>query len=222
MPNQNWPAVIPIPEATGDYLSPKTTETTRIDFTEFFMRFQHAPDAHPMYKHVFVTHQQLAKLLIEHPAMRPNLQQTFSTPANSKNKVYFMWDFVLRTFQHLAAQVDPRDPLSSPMFSDVVGRAWQAKFLTIDETGELNKMNASVGYSDDNGVEFTDEIKALANTLDNLPDGCAGCGKEKRDNGKLLMVCAKCKEEKYCSTDCQKKRWKSHKRHCEPAPATAA
>jgi hypothetical protein len=108
------------------------------------------------------------------------------------------------------------------MFSDVVGRAWQAKFLTIDETGELNKMNASVGYSDDNGVEFTDEIKALANTFDNLPDGCAGYGKEKRDYGKLLMVCAKYKEEKYCSPDCQKKRWKSHKRHCELAPTTAA
>lgn len=73
MPDPNWPAVIPIPEATGQYLSLKTTETTRTDFTDFFLRFQHAPDAHPIYKHLFVTHQQLAKLLIEHPAMRPNL-----------------------------------------------------------------------------------------------------------------------------------------------------
>lgn len=30
--------------------------------------------------------------------MAPNLQQTYMTPAASKNKVYFMWDFVGRTF----------------------------------------------------------------------------------------------------------------------------
>ena len=29
--------------------------------------------------------------------MTPNLQQTYMTPAASKNKVYFMWDFVGRT-----------------------------------------------------------------------------------------------------------------------------
>jgi hypothetical protein len=145
-------------------MSPDPNTTSRIDFTDFFMRFQHAPDAHPLYKHFFVTHQQLAKLLIEHPAMQPNLQQTFSTPANSKNKVYFMWDFVLRTFQNLVAQVDPR-----------------------------------------------------ADKLDNVPIGCAACGKEKRDDGKKLLVCARCKAETYCSTECQKKRWKSHKRKCEPA-----
>lgn len=217
MPNPNWPAVIPILEATGEYLSPNTTSTTRIDFTDFFLRFQHAPDAHPLYKHLFVVHQELAKLLIEHPAMKPNLQQTFSTPANSKNKVYFQWDFILRTFQHLAAQVDPHDPLSSPMFSDVVGRSVQAKMLIIDETGRLEKTNASIGYKDDGGVEFTDEIKAVANKLDELPDCCAACGKEQREEGRVLLLCARCKEEKYCSTDCQKNRWKKHKRECEPA-----
>ena len=29
--------------------------------------------------------------------MAPNLQQTFRTPAASKNNVYFMWDYVGRT-----------------------------------------------------------------------------------------------------------------------------
>jgi hypothetical protein len=74
-----WPAEIAIPEATGQFMSPDTIKTTRIDFTDFFLRFRHAEDAHPAYKHLFVTHQQMAKLLIEHPAMKPNLQQTFST-----------------------------------------------------------------------------------------------------------------------------------------------
>lgn len=32
-----------------------------------------------------------------HEAMQPNLQQTYMTPAVSKNRVYFMWDFVGRT-----------------------------------------------------------------------------------------------------------------------------
>ncbi len=35
--------------------------------------------------------------LAHHPAMAPNLQQTYMTPAASKNNVYFMWDFVGRT-----------------------------------------------------------------------------------------------------------------------------
>lgn len=109
-----WPAEIPIPEETGNFMSPDTTKTTRTDFTDFFLRFRHAEDAHPLYRQLFLTHQQLAKLCIEHPAMRPNLEQTFSTreqrypllwrkwncshatAANSKNKVYFMWDFLLR------------------------------------------------------------------------------------------------------------------------------
>lgn len=148
--------------------------------------------------------------------MKLNLQQTFSTPANSKNKVYFMWDFV-RTFQHLAAQVSPQDPHSLPMFADVIGRSIQAKQLTIDQTGHLNAMNASVGYKDDKGVGFTDEIKTLAAALDYFPSGCAACGKEEREDGNALLMCARCKKENYCSTDYQKKRWKVHKKSCQPA-----
>jgi hypothetical protein len=76
-------------EATGDFLSPNPAITTRTDFTKFFLNFRAAPDAHELYKHLFDVHQNLIRLLVEDPAMRPNLEQTFSTPANSKNKVYF-------------------------------------------------------------------------------------------------------------------------------------
>jgi len=34
--------------------------------------------------------QALLRLLADHSAMRPNLQQTFSTPASSTTKIYFM------------------------------------------------------------------------------------------------------------------------------------
>jgi hypothetical protein len=44
--------------------------------------------------------------------------------------------------------------------------------------------------------------------------GCRVCGKEKTDNGGTLSSCAKCHQAKYCSADCQRADWKSHKRHC--------
>ncbi|KAK5744269.1 hypothetical protein LTS12_023541 [Elasticomyces elasticus] len=219
MPREDWPTTIPIDAATGSYLSPDTTTTTRTDFTDFFLRFRPASDANPHYTHLFNVHQRLVGLLINHPAMIPNLQQTFSTPANSKNKVYFMWDFLLRTLQHLAAKVDPKFPDSSPMFRDVFSRAVTAKMYILDTTGKLERANASVGYSDDDGVEFTDEVKALAETLDEIPDGCAGCGKEEEEGGEKLHVCAKCKKEKYCSRACQRRMWKVHKRRCTAVTA---
>ncbi|KAI8943658.1 hypothetical protein NX059_001643 [Plenodomus lindquistii] len=209
-----WPATIPIPEATVQYLSPDTTKTKRIDFTEFFLRMTPAEDAHPGYKALFTTHQSLIKLLVEHPAMKPNLQQTFSTPANSKNKVYFMWDFVLRTFQHLVAEVSPQDPWTSPMWQDVCGRAFLAKKLIYDESGKLEAGNASLGYKDDGGVEFGEEVKKVAMGLDDVGEGCKGCGKAEKVGGGDLLVCARCKGERYCSGECQKKRWKAHKKDC--------
>ena len=39
----------------------------------------------------------LLEKLVYHEAMKPNIQQTYMTPAASKNRVYFMWDFVGRT-----------------------------------------------------------------------------------------------------------------------------
>lgn len=180
-------------------MSPDISKTTRIDFTDFFLRFQCAEDAHPLYRHYFTLHQQLAKLLIEHPAMKPNLQQTFNTPANSKNKVYFLWDFVLRTIQFLAAKVSPQAPYSTPMFSDVQSRAFQSQMLILDTTGQMEEGNRGLGYNDDEGVEFTNEMKNLAEKLSEKPPGCAGCGKMKQEDGKDLLQCAKCKNEKYCS-----------------------
>jgi hypothetical protein len=185
------------------------------------MRFQHAPDAYPVYKHIFVTHQQLAKLLVDHPAMRPNLQQTdVLNPCEQQESNLLHMGFVLRTFQFLAAQVDLRDPHSSPMFRDVMGRVLQTKLFTVDQTGILKEGNASLRNKDDDGAEFTDEIRKLANTLDDFT-GCAACQKEEQEDGKALLLCARCKKEKSCSTDCQKKRWQSHKRFCKPASANS-
>ncbi|KAF7194577.1 hypothetical protein HII31_04083 [Pseudocercospora fuligena] len=43
---------------------------------------------------------------------------------------------------------------------------------------------------------------------------CAVCGAGKCGDGKPLMACSKCKRIFYCSKQCQKKDWKSHKVFC--------
>ncbi|KAJ9653116.1 hypothetical protein H2198_007666 [Neophaeococcomyces mojaviensis] len=48
--------------------------------------------------------------------------------------------------------------------------------------------------------------------------GCGNCGRAKRkdaDSGKEeLLVCSRCKKRKYCSAECQKADWKSHRGSC--------
>ena len=63
--------------------------STRERFTEVNLMFRLPEGADKDYAEIFKTSQHLYRLLAYHPAMEPNLQQTFNTPANSKNKVYF-------------------------------------------------------------------------------------------------------------------------------------
>ncbi|KAK5135339.1 hypothetical protein LTR08_005443 [Meristemomyces frigidus] len=44
---------------------------------------------------------------------------------------------------------------------------------------------------------------------------CGGCGAEECGDGGALVKCAKCKKQKYCGRECQKKHWKAHKTVCE-------
>jgi len=106
------------------------------------------------------------------------------------------------------------------MWEDVIERTSTAKGLILDTTGRLNAMNAMVGYSDDDGVEFTDEIRAVADKLDQLPLVCAGCGRDKKEDGGELLRCGRCKAELYCSSECQRGLWKVHKKVCFPATET--
>jgi len=69
---------------------PDPSTTTRQAFTDFFLSQQCPESAVLKYKHVWETHQNLMRLFIEHPAMAQNKEQTYMTPAASKNKVYFM------------------------------------------------------------------------------------------------------------------------------------
>lgn len=80
-----------------------------------------------------------------------------------------MWDFVLRTFQHICAAISAQLPRRCEMWEEVVGRASMAKYSFLDTKGKVEAMNASVGYRDDASVDFGDEIRALAETLEDLP-----------------------------------------------------
>lgn len=52
---------------------------------------------------------------------------------------------------------------------DLMTRSMLAQQLILDTTGRLESMNQSVGYNDDAGIEFSAEIKAEAEKLDDLP-----------------------------------------------------
>jgi hypothetical protein len=149
------------------YTGPDPNTTTRQAFTDYFLSQECPTNAVPKYRHVFDTHQKLMKLLIDHPAMDQNRGQTYMTPAASKNKIYFMWDFIGRTLGMLAG-VDPVRPRGGP-WADILSRCTLSKMLILDTTGKLNAMNRSVGYNDDEGIEFTEEIKNEAQNLGNVP-----------------------------------------------------
>ncbi|TCD63310.1 hypothetical protein EIP91_005691 [Steccherinum ochraceum] len=46
---------------------------------------------------------------------------------------------------------------------------------------------------------------------------CAQCGAQKGSVGEELLRCSRCKDAYYCSKDCQKVAWKSHKSICRSA-----
>ena len=77
-------------------MDPNTS--TREEFTTGLTRISLPPvTLAPEWKSLAEQLRTLLEKLAYHPAMAPNLQQTYMTPAASKNNVYFMWDFVGRT-----------------------------------------------------------------------------------------------------------------------------
>jgi len=71
--------------------------STREQFTSHLTSKAVPPSAAEEWRKVVEPLKLLLEKLAHHSAMAPNLQQTYMTPANSKNRIYFMWDFVGRT-----------------------------------------------------------------------------------------------------------------------------
>lgn len=70
---------------------------TREDFTLSLTQRPLPDNAKPEWKSTAEKLRNLLSKLAFHKAMESNIHQTYMTPAASKNKVYFMWDFVGRT-----------------------------------------------------------------------------------------------------------------------------
>lgn len=71
--------------------------STREQFTAHLVNKPVPDNASPEWKKYVERSKVLLDKLVHHPAMAPNLHQTYMTPAKSKNKIYFEWDFVGRT-----------------------------------------------------------------------------------------------------------------------------
>ena len=48
-----------------------------------------------------------------------------------------------------------------------------------------------------------------------VDDQCASCGKNKQSDGSGLLKCSRCMKVKYCSRECQRTDWKTHKSVCK-------
>lgn len=102
------PAANLTPSATNGAIDMDPDSTTRQVWTDTFTSQPVPADASTEWKDRFTKNQTLMKALFDHPAMEPNRQQTFGTPAKNKNKVYFSWDFVGRTLVSPLATITPQ------------------------------------------------------------------------------------------------------------------
>lgn len=85
------------------------------------------------------------------------------------------------------------------------------KMLNVMSPGGI--FNTGMGNSTDSII-----MKELRSKLHN-PDACAECSARHGQDGTELLQCSRCKDRKYCSSACQKKHWKIHKKLCKPAKA---
>lgn len=142
---------------------------TREQFTQQFLDHKIQPQAKATknYAHLHKTLLHLLDLLAHHPAMVPNLQQTYMTPAASKNKVYFMWDFTGRTVGQLLA-LKPSEPRSQAQaMTEVLGRSTFGSVLITDSQDKLDMM---VGGPKKKEFEFGPEIIKAAEAVTRDPD----------------------------------------------------
>jgi len=65
-------------------------------------------------------------------------------------------------------------------------------------------------YSPDLGEKNVADVKKSS-----VEVGCASCGKNKQADGGGLLNCARCMKVKYCSRECQRTDWKTHKSVCK-------
>lgn len=68
----------------------------------------------------------------------------------------------------MLANIDPKMPCGDS-WTNLLMRILVSKKLILDTTGKLEAMDRATGYNDDAGVDFTPQIRAEAERLDDLP-----------------------------------------------------
>ena len=136
---------------SADSTGPDPYKATREEFTKNLVDVSPPAGSAREYELLWNTLNRLMEKMAYHDAMKDNLRQTFMTPATSKNKVYFMWDFVGRT-RGMMVNVDPKlspQARGSQEWKDCLSRSALSQMLIKDKTGKLEMMNAATGYNDD-------------------------------------------------------------------------
>ncbi|KAL8646096.1 MAG: hypothetical protein Q9226_007020 [Calogaya cf. arnoldii] len=146
-------------------------KNTREEFTDAMISMSISEFAWPEWKKYVQRSQVLLDKLAHHSAMAPNLQQTYMTPANSKNKVYFEWDFVGRTlsmFYNVNPTLQGLSKQEKEKWEDAVGRTTFTKVLILDTRPGMLDLMTETTYPDQKGAhsDFGEEILELARHLD--------------------------------------------------------
>jgi hypothetical protein len=144
---------------------PDPYTTARKDYTAAICSKDIPENANATYKKLVEGGRKLVNCLLNDPAMAPNREQTFMTPAASKNRVYFMWDYVQRTLCYLN-ELDAIQPSRSSGvgegWADCQGRITFAISLILDADRKLAAMMPG------DTTPFSEEVLAATKELDKL------------------------------------------------------
>ncbi|KAK3110527.1 hypothetical protein LTR53_015094 [Teratosphaeriaceae sp. CCFEE 6253] len=118
---------------------PNPHTSTRETWTAAMLAQPIDPDNSPQLTQYIEANRALFRLLAAHSAMRPNLQQTFMTPAILKTKIYFLWDFgFCNMLPHDLQYVHPN---YTEMWADVQSRPFLTTTLLLDhDPGQLDRL----------------------------------------------------------------------------------
>lgn len=112
-------------------------------------------------------------------------------------EVSCIWNYAMKAYMRLETF-----GYGSFVYGETIGWNIAEGFLTGKYAGELVR-----------GRYNTCPQIGLLCTRDKGSFPCGCCGKVESN----LKQCSVCKKAQYCSRDCQKKAWKTHKRECTPA-----
>ncbi|CAH0385498.1 unnamed protein product [Bemisia tabaci] len=127
-------------------------------------------------------------------------------PQNYLSDEITKWPTLSYILERYATRATIAPIFVDPLVEDSIGRIMMIERMNFSGRGEI------VGY----GGYWDDEESSSDSEGSEVR--CATCGsthrKHYQDGIRELLTCSRCKRVKYCSQDCQKKDWKSHKPSC--------